>query len=76
MLSTVCMIIILVPLVNCVRTGSANIFYFVSYKNEAGLLCNIMINGLKGLINISLSIIEKTSYFMCINARRVNNDPY
>ncbi len=68
-------IIILVSLVSCVRTGSARMSCFVSSKKKAGLLCKITIVGLKGLTRMNLSMIENTSYLMKAKARRVRSEP-
>lgn len=69
------MIIILVPFVSSVRTGSERISYFVSSKKYAALLCRITMVGLKGFTRMNLSIIENTSYLIKAKARRDKREP-
>lgn len=54
------MMIILVPFVNWVRTGSDKILFFVSTTKFFGVLWNIEIDGEKGFSKINLSKIENT----------------
>lgn len=69
------MIIILVPFVSSVRTGSESISYFVSSKKCPALLCRITMVGLKGFTKMNLSMIENTSYLIKAKARKDRREP-